>query len=150
MRNRGYACIGLDRPKDIKNIGGVLRAASCYEAQMIVISELQQTTEVEHLAADTAKTYRHVPVMFGANLEDFLPYKCIPIAVEITEDAHLLPNYTHPSRAFYVFGPENGSIKKEILEWCRDIVYIPTKYCMNLAATVNVVLYDRLVKNEKI
>ncbi|MBU0538004.1 MAG: 23S rRNA methyltransferase, partial [Gammaproteobacteria bacterium] len=28
------------------------------------------------------------------------------------------------------------------------IVYIPTKGCMNLAATVNVVLYDRLAKGE--
>jgi tRNA(Leu) C34 or U34 (ribose-2'-O)-methylase TrmL len=26
------------------------------------------------------------------------------------------------------------------------VIYIPTRYCMNLAATVNVVLYDRMAK----
>ena len=34
----------------------------------------------------------------------------------------------------------------EVLAWCRDVVYVPTRYCMNLAATVNVVLYDRASK----
>lgn len=28
----------------------------------------------------------------------------------------------------------------------RDVVYVPTNGCMNLAATVNVVLYDRAAK----
>ena len=34
-----------------------------------------------------------------------------------------------------------------MLSWCRDVVYIPTNGCMNLAACVNVVLYDRLSKS---
>ena len=37
----------------------------------------------------------------------------------------------------------------KITDWCRDVVYIPTDKCMNLAATVNVVLYDRLAKYDK-
>lgn len=49
-------------------------------------------------------------------------------------------------RALYIFGPEDGSLDKEIRDWCEDVVYIPTTGCMNLAATVNVVLYDRLAK----
>ena len=44
------------------------------------------------------------------------------------------------------FGPEDGTLGPEILAWCRDVVYVPTRYCMNLAATVNVVLYDRAAK----
>ncbi len=28
----------------------------------------------------------------------------------------------------------------------HHVVYVPTRHCMNLAATVNVVLYDRLSK----
>ena len=35
---RGFAIIGLDRPKDNLNIGAVLRAARCYSAQMVVTS----------------------------------------------------------------------------------------------------------------
>lgn len=56
------------------------------------------------------------------------------------------PEYTHPDRALYIFGPEDGSLDKEIRDWCEDVIYIPTTGCMNLAATVNVVLYDRLAK----
>jgi hypothetical protein len=51
-----------------------------------------------------------------------------------------------PDRALYIFGPEDGSLDKDIRDWCEDVVYIPTTGCMNLAATVNVVLYDRLAK----
>jgi tRNA(Leu) C34 or U34 (ribose-2'-O)-methylase TrmL len=57
-----------------------------------------------------------------------------------------LTEYQHPERAFYIFGPEDGSLKKNVTAWCKDIIYIPTHGCMNLAATVNVVLYDRMLK----
>ena len=45
-----------------------------------------------------------------------------------------------------IFGPEDGSVGKKIVKWCDDVVYIPTIGCMNLAATANVVLYDRMAK----
>jgi tRNA(Leu) C34 or U34 (ribose-2'-O)-methylase TrmL len=66
--------------------------------------------------------------------------------VELVDGARSLPEYTHPDRALYIFGPEDGSLDKEIRDWCEDVVYIPTQGCMNLAATVNVVLYDRMAK----
>src|SRR5690606_30290164 len=71
---------------------------------------------------------------------------CVPVAVDLLEGATPLCEYTHPERAFYIFGPEDGTLGKAVTSWCRDVVYIPTNYCMNLAATVNVVLYDRLAK----
>jgi len=70
----------------------------------------------------------------------------VPVAVEVHPDARPLPEYEHPERAFYIFGPEDGSLKKNVTAWCRDTVFIPTLGCMNLAATVNVVLYDRMLK----
>ncbi len=45
-----------------------------------------------------------------------------------------------------MFGPEDGTLGDDVLSWCRDVIYVPTRYCMNLAATVNVVLYDRMQK----
>ena len=57
-----------------------------------------------------------------------------------------LKDFRHPERAFYVFGPEDGSLTEKTLSICQDVVYVPTKASMNLAATVNVVLYDRLSK----
>ena len=66
--------------------------------------------------------------------------------MELVDGARPLPEYTHPDRAIYIFGPEDGSLGKDVLAWCEDVIYIPTSGCMNLAATVNVVLYDRLAK----
>lgn len=52
----------------------------------------------------------------------------------------------NPKRAFYVFGAEDNTLGSRVLGWCRDVVSVPTNRCMNLAACVNVVLYDRMAK----
>ena len=52
----------------------------------------------------------------------------------------------YAARTFYVFGAEDATLGARTLSWCRDVIYVPTAGCMNLAATANVVLYDRLVK----
>jgi tRNA(Leu) C34 or U34 (ribose-2'-O)-methylase TrmL len=80
------------------------------------------------------------------DLQKVIPLGCTPVAVELVDGALPLPTYTHPDRAFYIFGPEDGSLSKAVRDWCEEVVYIPTQGCMNLAATVNVVLYDRLAK----
>ena len=58
-----------------------------------------------------------------------------------------LIHFQHPEQAYYIFGPEDGSLSQTILDASDHVVYIPTIGCMNLAATVNVVLYDRLAKS---
>lgn len=140
---RGYAAIGLFRPKDNANVGGVLRAAGCYESALVVV----EGARYQKASTDTTKRYRHMPLLHG-DLRASIPYDCIPIAVDLIDGARCLYNYAHPERAFYIFGPEDGTLGKHITDWCRDIVYVPTHGCMNLAATVNVVLYDRASKQK--
>ena len=41
---------------------------------------------------------------------------------------HSAPDYEHPERAFYVFGPEDGDLGPNVFSWCRDIVYIPSNH----------------------
>jgi tRNA(Leu) C34 or U34 (ribose-2'-O)-methylase TrmL len=48
---------------------------------------------------------------------------------------------------FNIFGPEDGTISQDVIDRADAVVYVPTNGCMNLAATVNVVLYDRLAKS---
>lgn len=139
---RGYSCIGLYSPQNNLNIGAVLRAAGVYSASMVAISQ----SRYQVASSDTMCHYRHLPLLQVENLRDVIPYDCVPVAVDLLDEATPLPEYKHPQRAFYVFGPENGTLGKKVTEWCRDIVYVPTQGCMNLAATVNVVLYDRLAK----
>ena len=80
------------------------------------------------------------------DLQSVIPYGAVPVAVDLIDGAIPLPDYAHPERAFYVFGPEDGTLGSSITNWCKDVIYIPTRHCMNLAATVNVVLYDRMAK----
>lgn len=140
---RGFAAIGLMRPKDKANVGSVLRAAFCYDVAMVAIQG-DRTPVRSHV--DTPVAWKHIPVLRGEDLRALIPYDAVPIAVDLVEDAVELPAFQHPQRAFYVFGPEDGTLGKATLDWCVHRVMVPTRSCMNLAATVNVVLYDRLAK----
>jgi tRNA(Leu) C34 or U34 (ribose-2'-O)-methylase TrmL len=142
MSTRGYAAIGLHQPKTPANVGSVLRAASCYGAAMVA----QTGQRYRKAPTDTMRVYRHLPLIQVADLFDALPYDCVPVAVDLLDSAQSLVTYTHPERAFYIFGPEDGTLGKAITDRCRDKVFIPTAFCMNLAACVNVVLYDRMAK----
>lgn len=75
-----------------------------------------------------------------------IPFDAVPVAVDLVEGAVELPAFQHPTRAFYVFGPEDGTLGAATLHWCAHRVMVPTRGCMNLAATVNVILYDRMAK----
>ncbi len=97
-------------------------------------------------STDTADAYRHLPLLQVDDLRSVVPYDCIPVAIERRADAIPLPDYEHPERAFYVFGPEDGDLGPNVFSWCRDIVYIPSNHSINLAAVVNLVLYDRMAK----
>ncbi|WPE19857.1 RNA methyltransferase [Shinella zoogloeoides] len=142
---RGFAAIGLHRPKDLHNIGGVLRAAHAYGASMVAISgERIRSDGIRH-AANTSQAHKHMPVQRG-ELRGLIPFGATPVAVDLVPNAVPLPDFQHPQSAFYVFGPEDGTLGAAILDWCPLRVMVPTAICMNLAAAVNVVLYDRLAK----
>lgn len=145
MTHRGFAAIGLHRAKDPHNIGGVIRAAQCYGAASIALSGDRIGARHIKAPANTTAGHRHIPVMRG-ELRDLIPYGAVPVAVDLVDGAACLTNFHHPDAAFYVFGPEDGTLGASILDWCPLRVMVPTQFCMNLAATVNVVLYDRLAK----
>jgi tRNA(Leu) C34 or U34 (ribose-2'-O)-methylase TrmL len=139
---RGFSSIGLHNPKTPENVGSVLRAATCYEASLVAVAGSRYRRSV----TDTTKAWRHLPLLQVDDLRQAVPFEAIPVAVDLVPDAIELPEYKHPERAFYIFGPEDGTLDESVLSWCRDRIMVPTAHCMNLAATVNVVLYDRLSK----
>lgn len=137
--------IALDNPKTPANIGGALRACGCYGADLVVLGG-PRPERLSKLNTDTQKAWQHIPCVLVENIFDAIPYSTVPVAVDFLDGAIPLPRYVHPERAFYVFGAEDATLGKRILERCRDKIVVPTSYCMNLAATVNVVLYDRMAK----
>src|SRR5258706_10515210 len=145
---RAYAAVALDNPKCLANLGGALRAAQCYGASLIVIGG-PRMERLKKLATDTMSAYRHIPTLQVPDVMDCIPHDCIPIAVEKIEGARSLFSFTHPERAYYILGPEDGSLGKRVLDRCPLKVMVPMEYCMNLAATVNVLLYDRAAKQSR-
>ena len=143
----GFAAIGLYNPKSPENVGGAMRACSVYGANLIAISGEREKRVIGY-RTDTAKAWKHIPTIVTENIFDATPYETITVAVEFIKTAKPLPNFTHPERAYYIFGPEDGSIPPEVISRCKYTVFIPTDHCMNLASTVNVVLYDRLAKGD--
>lgn len=139
---RGFAAVGLHQPKTMSNVGMVLRAAHCYGAAIVA----QTGRRYQYSSTDTTKAFRSLPLLNVDDLFAVIPHDCVPVAVDLLEGARDLATYIHPERAFYIFGPEDGTLGRAITDRCRDKVFVPTAFCMNLAATVNVVLYDRMAK----
>jgi tRNA(Leu) C34 or U34 (ribose-2'-O)-methylase TrmL len=140
------AHIGLVNPKSPANVGMVMRAAGCYEATTIFYSGVR-FERAQKFATDTKDAGRKIALVGVENLLDDIPENATLVAIELIEGATPLMDFVHPDNAYYIFGPEDGSIKKDLLDHCQHVVYIPTIGCMNLAATVHVVLYDRMAKS---
>jgi tRNA(Leu) C34 or U34 (ribose-2'-O)-methylase TrmL len=140
------AHIGLVNPKSPANVGMVMRAAGCYEATTVFYSGVR-FERAQKFATDTKDAGRKIALVGVENLLDDIPDDATLVAIELIEGATPLMDFVHPDNAYYIFGPEDGSIKKELLDHCQHVVYIPTIGCMNLAATVHVVLYDRMAKS---
>jgi tRNA(Leu) C34 or U34 (ribose-2'-O)-methylase TrmL len=140
------AHIGLVNPKSPTNVGMVMRAAGCYEATTVFYSGVR-FGRAQKFATDTKNASSKIALVGVENLLDDIPDNATLVAIELIEGATPLMDFVHPDNAYYIFGPEDGSIKKDLLDHCRHVVYIPTIGCMNLAATVHVVLYDRMAKS---
>jgi len=142
---KGFAVIGLDNPKCAANVGGVMRAAGCYGAASVVVAA-RKKFRYGRLPTDTQKAYRHIPLLHVADVFDAIPHDTVPVGVDLVDGATPLPEFEHPERAIYIFGAEDATLGRAILDRCKHRVVVPTRFCMNLAATVNVVLYDRIAK----
>src|SRR5690349_20857586 len=92
---RGFAAIGLDRIKNTANLGGVLRAAGCFGAKLVLVGG----GRMGKYAADTMRAYKQLPCIEVEDILAHLPYATIPIVIEITERARNLSNFVHPENA---------------------------------------------------
>jgi tRNA(Leu) C34 or U34 (ribose-2'-O)-methylase TrmL len=144
--------IFLENPKYPHNVGGTVRAASCYGFDMVLwsgdrvpfdASEGYRLPREERMRGYRDVRQGQMPGKQRPALENFgIPIIC----VELVHGAIPLPYFQHPDEAVYVFGPEDGTVSKGTRSACHQFVFIPTRHCMNLAAAVYSVLYDRELK----
>lgn len=137
QRTRGFYGVALWSPKHYDNVGTVLRSANIWGAAFVEFIKARFYKQ----RSDTFKTWRHLPIVECGDL--LIPYSCIPVAVELVDGAKELSTYKHPERALYVFGPEDGSLPKDVIAQCRDVVKMDGKFCANLAVAASLVLYHR-------
>lgn len=141
-----YVSIGLINPKSPTNVGAVMRSAGCFQADAIFYTG-KRYDRAAKFNTDTHDIRKSIPLTCVENLAELVDNNQKIVCVELVEDAIALPNFTHPESALYIFGSEDGNIPQNLINISDFVVYIPTIGCMNLAQTVNVVLYDRLVKS---
>ncbi|MFC1748625.1 RNA methyltransferase [Pseudomonadota bacterium] len=139
--------IGLTNPKSTSNVGAVMRAAGCYQVDAVFYTGTRYDRAVK-LQTDTKSVQQTIPL---SKVEDLLACCSVDtklVCVELVVGATPLPEFQHPEKALYVFGPEDGTISQAIIDRADAVVYVPTVGCMNLAGSVNVLLYDRLAKSD--
>jgi tRNA(Leu) C34 or U34 (ribose-2'-O)-methylase TrmL len=143
--NKSRISIGLSNPKSPSNVGAVMRAAGCFQADAVFYTG-ERYPRAARFRTDTKDSHRHIPLTGVDSLLEHIPQGAQVVCVELAEGAVPLPEFRHPDNAFYLFGPEDGSLSQAVIDRADAVVYVPTYGCMNLAATVNVLLYDRRAK----
>ncbi|MBL4941309.1 MAG: RNA methyltransferase [Colwellia sp.] len=156
-----HVTLGLTNPKTPSNVGAVMRAAGCYSVDKVLYTGQRYANAAKFHGSknsrsihntDTKNARDKIPLTAANNFENveylraFLPINTKIVCVDLIEGAIPLPHFQHPEQAFYIFGPEDGTISQAVIDNADEVVYIPTVGCMNLAASVNVLLYDRLAK----
>lgn len=158
------AAVLLLNPKTPYNVGAVLRACSIFGAERLRYSGDRIERAESRRKAGSLQHKDRLPReerMKDYSAVDWGPIHHVravtwmvekggytPVAVEVSDNAEQLPTFVHPYRALYVFGPEDGSIERGTLTACHRFLTIPsaTRTPLNLAAAVNLVLYDRFIK----
>jgi len=142
--------IGLINPKNPDNVNAIMRSAGNYRVEQVYYTGKRYAQAIKHKpnAPDLKrKVGKAIPLTQVESLTNVTANKMKLVCIEFAENAISLPKFQHPNNAFYIFGSEDGTISQEIIDLAEAVVYIPTIGCMNLAATVNIVLYDRLAKS---
>ncbi|MCE9686839.1 RNA methyltransferase [Shewanella sp. AS16] len=151
--NKPHVSIGLVNPKTPVNVDGIMRASGCYRVDSVFYTgrryELAAKSGEAQYQVDTKAAAKRIPLTGVDCLLEQMPANAKLICVDLVEGATPLPEFEHPQNAFYVFGPEDGTIGQQLIDRADAVVYVPTVGCMNLAASVNVLLYDRLAKSSQ-
>lgn len=147
--------IGLCNPKYPHNVGAAVRAASCFGAKCVmwdgnrvVVDDQDIKTRIPR--EERMKGYRDVLMMHDQEFSYRFDFSVVtPVAVEVRPNSENLVEFVHPENPLYIFGPEDGSLPKGVLHFCHRFVVIPSAHCLNLGNAVNVILYDRFLKQTK-
>lgn len=138
--------IALVNPKFSRNLGTVIRAASCFDFKQVWFSgqrlELDPTRQNRLPREERMKGYMDVEVFQSDRFFDAFDDDTVPVAVELKPGAVPLQDFIMPAKPLFVLGPEDGSLERVHLQHCHYIVVLPTRHCLNLATAVSIMLWE--------
>lgn len=150
------AHILLQDPKYPHNVGGALRAAACFGAEVVWYTGTRVNEQLRGMKRlpreERMRNYGSTKLNYVTTPDRPLDVHnrhypdMVPVCVEIVPGAESLPWFVHPTNALYIFGPEDGSVSTGLRVESHRFVSIPSFHCVNLAAAVYLVLYDRVSK----
>ena len=142
VTENGYVGIGIYNGKRTYNFGVLVRTARVFGADFVFSVGHRNPGETSSVKAELT-----IPVFHFETLELFvasIPVNARLVCVELAAGAVDIRSYTHPARAVYLLGPEDGALPTSILRQ-HDTVILPGAYPLNVAMAATVVLYDRLL-----
>lgn len=146
---RGYFGIGIDRCKTPANLGSLLRSAHAFGADWTFTVGLRGCGKYRRVATDTTDATSHLPLIQYDDIESMSaarPKGCELVVIEVDGDRELA-KFTHPKRAMYVLGPEDGDVSQRLREMAQHTVRMPSAYCLNVAVAGAIVMHDRVAKS---
>ncbi len=141
---RGYYGIALYEPKFEENLGTVIRSCMNFRADFICTIGNRYSKQ----ASDTTDATKHIPLFHFKDTQDFIehiPKDCELVSIEV-DGKEQLESMNHPQRAIYILGGEDRTLPEEIQGLGRS-ARLDTNYCLNMAVTASVVMYDRHLKS---
>ena len=143
LTKRGYFGVVVYLPKYTDNVGTLWRTAHILGASFMATIGKRYSKQ----PSDTTSAARHVPLSHYKDIDDFWDHRpddCRTVALEMTPGAIPVAQFTHPPRAIYIMGPEDGSLPGELMHRCNHVVRLPGVFCLNLAVAGSLILYDRV------
>jgi tRNA G18 (ribose-2'-O)-methylase SpoU len=141
---RGYFGVGVEGLSKVMNAGNLFRSAHAFGASFVFT--IASDPKIRTSPGDTSHTQDNLPWYSYSSVSELaLPHGCQIVGCELLDEAIDLPSFRHPLKAAYVFGPERGSLSKELIARCDHLVKIPTSFCINVATAAAIVLYDRTI-----
>lgn len=137
--------IGVMHGTNPVNIGTLWRHAYILGAAFIYTVD----SKYKKQSADVVATPSRIPLYHYRDIEDLhthLPHGSPLVGIELTDNATLVSDFTHPRRAVYLLGSETNGLSNKVLDMCHHVVKLPGYFSMNVAVAGTIVIHDRISK----